>query len=262
MIYEELLGRTVVVTGASSGIGKDIALRLAQQGMNVVVNYYKNEKQAQEVVTQILNNKGKAIAVYGDVSKQKDLQELLNQTLKEFKNLDLWINNAGLQIQSASHLVELSDWQKVIDTNLTGVFVGCQLAIDYFLKQKKVGNIINISSVHQQIPRSQFASYATSKAAVEMLSKTLALEYAPNNIRINCVAPGAIQTPINTDFNDKKIVEAVLAKIPMRRIGQVQDVSNLVSFLASDQSLYITGTTMYVDGGMTLYPSFTSDKTS
>ena len=262
MNYKELSGKTVVVTGASSGIGQAIALYLGKLGMNVVVNYYKAEKEAEEVVNQIIESKSKAICVQGDVSKEKDLQNLLDKTLKEFNGLDLWINNAGLQIQSPSHLVQLKEWQKVIDTNLTGVFIGCKLAIDYFLKHNKPGNIINISSVHQQIPRSEYASYATSKAAVQMLSKTLALEYAPYNIRINCVAPGAIETPINSDFKDKKILEAVLEKIPMKKIGQVQDVSNLVGFLASDQSLYITGTTMFVDGGMTLYPSFSSDKTT
>ena len=128
MNYKELSGKTVVVTGASSGIGQAIALYLGKQGMNVVVNYYKAEKEGEEVVKQIIESKSKAICVQGDVSKEKDLQNLLDKTLKEFNGLDLWINNAGLQIQSPSHLVQLKEWQKVIDTNLTGVFIGCKLA--------------------------------------------------------------------------------------------------------------------------------------
>lgn len=262
MIYKELLGKTAVITGASTGIGKAIAMRLSVEGMNVIINYFGEKKDADELVKAIEETGKKAVAIYGDVGKEKDVQKILEVAVKNYGSLDLWINNAGYQKQCPSHQMSLEDWEGVLNTNLTGAFLGCREAIKYFLEQNKHGNIINVSSVHERIPRSEFVNYSASKGGLVMLTKSLALEYADKNIRINNIAPGAIETHINANFKEKKVVEAVLDKIPMKEIGTPEDVSNVAAWLASDQSRYVTGTSVFVDGGMSLYPSFGVDKTT
>lgn len=256
-MFKDLNKKVAVITGGSKGIGNAIALRFAQEQMNVVINYNSDAAGADKAVKEIEANGGEAVAVQADISKEEDNKKLLDAAIKNFGGMDIWVNNAGMETQAPTNEITLADWNKVIDINLTGVFLGAKTALNYWLEKNQAGNIINMSSVHQQIPWPTFASYATAKGGVKMFTETIAMEYAPKNIRVNNIAPGAINTPINAKkFADPKQYATTQSMIPMLKIGDPEDVADAAVWLASDQSKYVTGTTMFVDGGMSLYANF------
>jgi glucose 1-dehydrogenase len=260
----KLRGQSALVTGASSGIGKAVAIALANEGANVVVNYSSHPERGQEVADEIKGNGGTAIVYQADVSKEEEVQAMFQAMYKEFGTIDILVNNAGLQKDASFVDMTLSDWQKVIDVNLTGQFLCAREAAREFLKRGVVpersvaaGKIICMSSVHEVIPWSGHVNYATSKGGVMLLMKSMAQELAPKKIRVNSIAPGAIQTPINKDaWETSEALDKLLTLIPYKRIGQPEDIGKVAVWLASDESDYITGATIFVDGGMTLYPGF------
>lgn len=263
----KLKGQSALVTGANSGIGKGVALALAAAGANVVVNYHAHPEDAQAVADEIINNGGKAIIIRADVSKEDEVVEMFQVMYKAFGTIDVLVNNAGIQSDSPFHEMSLDKWRSVIDTNLTGQFLCSREAVKEFLKRGIVyersnaaGKIICMSSVHEVIPWGGHANYAASKGGVMMLMKSMAQELAPHRIRINSIGPGAIKTPINKQaWETKEALESLLTLIPYGRIGQPEDIGKIAVWLASDDSDYITGTTIFVDGGMTLYPGFSTN---
>ena len=245
-MYDDLKGKTVVVTGSSKGLGAAMARRFGDAEA-VCAAYEQAIEEAG----------GAAAAVQADVSKNECVDALFDAAMFSFGGVDIWVNNAGIEVASPSDRKSIEEWQRVIDVNLTGVFAGCRRAIDHFLDRKMPGVIINLSSVHEIIPWPHFADYAASKAGVGMLTKTLALEYADRGIRVNAIAPGAMNTPINAEkFADLEARAATERLIPMGYVGAPEDVAAAAAWLASDQAGYVTGTTLFVDGGMTLYPGF------
>lgn len=256
-MYNDLKGKVAVVTGGSKGIGNAIARRLSEEKMKVVINYHSDKEGAEETVAELKKIGGEAVAVQADVSSEEGIQTLLDAAVSNFGELDLWINNAGMENQVPTHELTLEDWNKVIDVNLTGVFLGSKAALNHFLEHDKKGNIINLSSVHERIPWPTFAHYSASKAGVKGFNETIALEYAHKGIRVNSIAPGAINTSINAEkFEDDKQKAATLKMIPLDYIGKPEEVAAAAAWLASDESSYVTGITLFVDGGMSLYPSF------
>jgi glucose 1-dehydrogenase len=260
---KKLEGKTAVVTGGSSGIGKAIAIAYSKHGANVVVNYHSGEDEANEIVEAIKKEGGNAIAVGADVSKEEDVFRLFKETYDHFHSIDILVCNAGIQKDSKFSDMSLEDWQKVIDINLTGYFLCARQATKEFLRnktvanKKAVGNIIFVSSVHDIIPWAGHVNYAASKGGVLMLMKSLALEVAPKKIRVNGISPGAIKTDINEKvWQDEEQTKELLKLIPYQRIGEPEDVAEVAIWLATESSDYVTGTTIYVDGGMTLYPGF------
>ncbi|MDB5230654.1 MAG: family oxidoreductase [Chitinophagaceae bacterium] len=259
-----LEGQIAIITGASSGIGEACAKKLAEEGATVVVNYATNPDDGNKVVKAIEDKGGRAIAIHADVSKEEDVINMFRRTIDEFGTVDILINNAGIQKDAPLTSLSLEDWNKVISINLTGQFLCAKEAAKEFMrrgvvKEKSVaaGKIICMSSVHEVIPWAGHDNYASSKGGVMMMMKSLAQELAPFKIRVNSIAPGAIQTPINKDaWGTKEALENLLKLIPYGRIGQPEDVGKLAAWLASDESDYITGTTIFIDGGMTLYPGF------
>lgn len=260
----KLAGQTAVVTGGSSGIGAAIARELGRAGANVVVNYRSSEEGALEVVSAIEDAGGKAVGVEADVSQEDDVRRLFEEGCMAYGAVDILIANAGLQRDAPSHEMSLDDWRMVIDVNLTGQFLCCREALRHFLDRgprpdvsRALGKIICISSVHQFIPWAGRANYAASKGGVMLLMKSLAQEYAERKIRINSIAPGAIKTSINTEaWEEEEARRNLLAKIPYNRVGEPEDVAKAALWLASDDSDYITGETLVIDGGMALYPGF------
>jgi glucose 1-dehydrogenase len=262
-VYPDLNGKTVIITGAATGIGKACALRFGQEKANVIINYHSDKQlnETEEMINEIKKNGGNAIAVQGDVTKEQDIKKLINKAAEEFGSLDVMINNAGIENEVPSHKLTLEEWNKVISTNLTGQFLGCREVIAHFLEHDIQGAIINMSSVHEIIPWPHFVHYAASKGGIKMMTQTLALEYAPKRIRINGIAPGAINTPINAEkFADPKQKEGVLKLIPMGYIGEPEEIAATAAWLASNQASYVTGLTLIADGGMTLYPGFQAGK--
>jgi len=259
-----LEGQRAVVTGANSGIGEGIARGLAEAGAAVVVNYVSGEARARQVVDDIVAGGGRAIAVQADVSDEAQVQAMFRRAVDAFGSVDILVNNAGLQADAALHDMSLAQWNKVLAVNLTGQFLCAREAIREFLRRGVVselscsaGKIICVSSVHDMIPWAGHANYAASKGGVSMFMKTLAQEYAGRKIRINAVSPGAIKTPINTSAWATEEAERELLKlIPYYRVGETRDIARAAVWLASDHSDYVTGATLYVDGGMTLYPEF------
>jgi glucose 1-dehydrogenase len=252
--------KIAIVTGSSEGIGKAIAIAFARSGdySGIVVNSRRLE-EAQQVADEIKALGCDSIAIQADVSKENDCISLIEGTIRKYGRIDVLVNNAGIQKDVPFEQTSIEEWYKIIGVDLTGPFVCSREAIKYMEKQNdpKGGCIINISSVHQTIPKPHYVPYATSKAGIEMMTKTMALELAKDNIRANLVAPGAIETNMNSDLKEnKEMLEKVLNQIPVRRIGSPEEVANVVEFLASYKASYVTGTTFYVDGGMTLYPSF------
>ncbi|MGG0463003.1 glucose 1-dehydrogenase [Priestia aryabhattai] len=256
-MYKDLEGKVVVITGSSTGLGKAMAIRFATEKAKVVVNYRSKEEEANSVLEEIKKVGGEAIAVKGDVTVESDVINLVQSAIKEFGKLDVMINNAGLENPVSSHEMSLSDWNKVIDTNLTGAFLGSREAIKYFVENDIKGTVINMSSVHEKIPWPLFVHYAASKGGIKLMTETLALEYAPKGIRVNNIGPGAINTPINAEkFADPKQRADVESMIPMGYIGEPEEIAAVAAWLASSEASYVTGITLFADGGMTQYPSF------
>ena len=259
-----LTGQRAIITGANSGIGEGIARGLAEAGAAVAVNWVSGEDRAEQVVADIRATGGEAIAVRADVSDESQVQAMFRQTIDAFGSVDILVNNAGLQQDAPFHEMSLAQWRKVIDVNLTGQFLCAREAIREFLRRGvlpdlscSAGKLICVSSVHDVIPWAGHANYAASKGGVSLLMKTLAQEYAGRKIRVNALSPGAIRTPINTSAWDSRAAEAALLKlIPYYRVGETRDIARAAVWLASDHSDYVTGATLYVDGGMTLYPEF------
>jgi len=257
-------GQRALVTGANSGIGEAIARGLSEAGAAVVVNYVSASDRAERIVGDIRATGGRAIAVRADVSSEEEVQAMFARAKAEFGTIDILVNNAGLQQDAPFHEMTLAQWRTVIDVNLTGQFLCAREAVREFLRRGVIpelscsaGKIICISSVHDVIPWAGHANYAASKGGVAMLMKTMAQELAMKKIRINSISPGAIRTPINTAAWDTAAAEAALLKlIPYYRIGETRDIARAAVWLASDHSDYVTGATLYVDGGMTLYPEF------
>lgn len=255
--------QVALVTGASSGIGAGAAKALAAAGAAVVINYNSQAEPAEALARQINDSGGRAIAIGADVSKEADVERLFAETLKAFGFLDILVANSGMQKDANAVDMSLDDWNKVIGVNLTGQFLCARAALRIFNQQgvrqgvsRAAGKIIHMSSVHQRIPWAGHVNYAASKGGVDMLMQTLAQEVSHQKIRINGVAPGAIRTAINRAATEGDAEQKLLELIPYGRVGDVEDVANAVVFLAADASDYIVGTTLYIDGGMSLYPEF------
>jgi glucose 1-dehydrogenase len=261
---QRLKGQSALVTGSSSGIGKAIALALAREGANVVINFHSNGNSAQQMVQEITSAGGKAIAVGADVSKEGDVKKMFEQMFKAFGTIDILVNNAGMQKDAPFVEMTLDDWGRVIGVNLTGQFLSAREAAKEFIrrginKERSVaaGKIIFISSVHEVIPWAGHVNYAASKGGIMLLMKSVAQELAPHKIRVNSIAPGAIKTPINKSaWADPESEKKLLELVPYGRVGDPEDIAKAAVWLASDDSDYVHGETLVVDGGMTLYPGF------
>jgi len=249
-------GKRALVTGASSGIGEAVARRLAAAGATVAVNYRSHPKEAKKIVAEIKAAGGKAIAIHADLSKEREIKAMFASLFEEFGTVDVLVNSAGIENNSPFLKMLVRDWDQVMTVNLRSVFLCSQLAARQMVENGG-GVIINISSVHQTIPWGGYAHYCAAKGGLEMLMKTMALELAEKKVRVNNVAPGAIATPINAAWlDDPDRRKQVLSLIPSRRIGRAEEVAGAVLYLASDEAAYVTGSTLLIDGGMTLYASF------
>ena len=263
----KLKGQSALVTGANSGIGLAVAVALANDGANVVVNYVTHPEVAYDVVKQIENNGGNAVAIKADVSNEAEVHTMFQQMYDKYGTIDILVNNAGIQKDSSFENMSLADWQLVLNVNLTGQFLCAREAVREFLRRGIVkersiaaGKIICISSVHEVIPWAGHVNYATSKGGINMMMKSMSQELAPKKIRINSIGPGAIQTPINKQaWETKEALNSLLTLIPYGRIGQPEDIGKAAVWLASDESDYVNGTTLFVDGGMLLYPGFSTN---
>ena len=259
-----LRNQKALVTGASSGIGEGCARALAAAGAAVAVNYRKEEAAANQIAEDIRNAGGEAIVIQADVSREDEVERMFAEVTRQFGTIDILINNAGLQRDAPFHEMTLEQWNAVISVNLTGQFLCARAAAREFLRRgprpeicSAVGKIICISSVHEVIPWAGHVNYAASKGGIMQLMKSMAQELAPKKIRVNSIAPGAIKTQINRAAWETAEAEASLLKlIPDGRVGEPQDIGRVVVWLASDASDYVTGATIFVDGGMTLYPGF------
>ena len=259
-----LKGQKALVTGASSGIGKAVAIALGQAGADVVVNYVGATAAADEVAAAVVDSGVRALAIRADVSQESEVEPMFAKMFKEFGTIDILVNNAGLQKDAPLDEMTLAQWNTVISVNLTGQFLCAREAVREFKRRgvvKKIsvsaGKIICMSSVHETIPWSGHTNYAASKGGVMLMMKSIAQEVAPYRIRVNSICPGAIRTPINTSaWSTPEAYETLMTLIPYKRIGEPDDIGRVAVFLASDQSDYINGASIFVDGGMTLYPGF------
>jgi glucose 1-dehydrogenase len=261
----KLKDQVAIVTGASSGIGAGCAIELAAAGATVVINYpaARSVEKTQKIVDQITAAGGRAVMFQADVSKEEEVMAMFRHTIAQYGTVDILINNAGLQKDAKFADMTLEDWNFVLSVNLTGQFLCAREAVKEFLrrgnngKSKSLGKIICISSVHEVIPWAGHVNYAVSKGGVMMLMKSVAQEYAAQKIRVNSIAPGAIATAINKEnWDSEEDMNKMLELIPYKRIGQPEDIGKAAVWLASDDSEYVTGTTLVVDGGMLLYPGF------
>ncbi|SFB07691.1 MULTISPECIES: glucose-1-dehydrogenase [unclassified Bacillus (in: firmicutes)] len=260
-MYPNLEGKVVVITGGNSGLGKAMAERFGAEKAKVVINYFKEDVNTNSIIDSIEKAGGQATSVQGDVTKEEDVKNIIDHAVKTFGTLDIMINNAGIENEVPSENLTLEDWNRVIGTNLTGQFLGCREAISYMLDNGIKGSIINMSSVHQEIPWPHFVHYAASKGGVKLMTETLALEFAPKGIRVNCIAPGAIDTPINAEkLKDPEKKKGVIELIPMGYIGKPEEIAACAVWLASSEASYVTGLTLFADGGMTQYPGFQAGK--
>lgn len=261
--YRPLTNQVALVTGANSGIGEGIARCMAAAGASVAVNYVVNPEAANKIVKDITGQGGKAIAVQADVSNEQQVKAMFDNVRSAFGTVDILINNAGWQKDAPFAEMTLDQWNAVINVNLTGQFLCARESVREFFRRgmrpvsKALGKIICISSVHECIPWGGHVNYAASKGGILMLMKSMAQELAPKKVRVNSIGPGAIQTPINRSaWETPQAMKELLTLIPDGRIGQAEDIGRSAVFLASDDSDYITGQTIFVDGGMTLYPGF------
>jgi glucose 1-dehydrogenase len=265
--HKPLTHQKALVTGANSGIGKGVAIALGAAGADVVVNYVEGDDAANAVVDEIRRSGSNAIAHRADISAEDQVETMFNRAVREYGTIDILVNNAGLQRDSPFADMTLEKWNKVLGINLTGQFLCARSAIREFLRRgvvpsvsRAAGKIICMSSVHQVIPWAGHANYATSKGGIKLLMESMAQELAPKGIRVNGIAPGAIQTPINTSaWDTPEALKSLLTLIPYGRIGLPEDIARAAVWLASDDSDYVVGTTLFVDGGMTLYPGFSTN---
>jgi glucose 1-dehydrogenase len=257
----KLDGKVALVTGSSQGIGQSIVLRLAQEGADVVINYRSHPEGAQETLAKVQEAGGnchmaqcpsaEGVTIQADLGKVDEVRQLVAESIEHFGKLDILVNNAGVEKRAPFWEVEETDYDSVMDINLKGVFFATQAFVQHLIATKRPGKIINISSVHEELPFPNFTAYCTSKGGVKMFTRNLAVELGPLGITINNVAPGAIETPINTKLlNDPEKLGALLKNIPLGRLGQPQDVASMVAFLSSADADYITGSTFVVDGGL------------
>jgi glucose 1-dehydrogenase len=261
-----LQGKNVLITGASSGIGKAIAVRFAAEGANVAINFRTGPEEAEatqvivhEACLAVRNHGCRDLIVQADISKEDQVRDLFRRVIQEFGSVDVLVNNAGIQKAAPSHEVELSDFDRVLNVNLRGAFLCSREAIRHFLTRGSGGVILNNSSVHEIIPKPKYLPYSISKGGMENLTKSLALEYAAQGIRVNAVGPGAVVTPINKTWTEDPQARAVVeSHIPMGRAAQPEEIAAVFAFLASDDASYITGQTIFACGGLTLYPEFRS----
>ncbi len=262
--FQPLKGQKALITGANSGIGEGIAKCFGRAGADVVVNYVAKPEAAQAVVKDIESEGGRAIAIQADVSKEDQVQAMFQKMLKEFGTIDILINNAGLQRDAALVDMTLANWNFVLSVNLTGQFLCAREAAKEFIRRgvvpsvsKAAGKIICVSSVHEVIPWTGHCNYAASKGGMMLFMKSIAQELAPHKIRVNSLGPGAIKTPINRAAWETPEAEAKLLQlIPYNRVGEPDDLGKASVWLASDDSDYVHGITLFVDGGMLLYPGF------
>ena len=263
-VQKILAAQKALVTGANSGIGRGVAIALGQAGADVVVNYVEGDDAANAVVDEIRRSGVEAFAHKADVSSEDQVAGMFKRMVQEFGTIDILVNNAGLQRDAAFHEMTLAQWNTVLGVNLTGQFLCAREAVREFLRRGIVpsvscaaGKIICMSSVHQEIPWAGHANYATSKGGIKMMMESLAQEVAPHHIRVNGIAPGAIRTPINTAaWQTREAYDRLMQLVPYGRIGEPEDIARAAVWLASDDSDYVVGTTLFVDGGMALYPGF------
>lgn len=266
--FDGLAGKNVLVTGGSSGIGQSIAVRFGHEGANVAINYLSDRGDAETTEEQIqtayeecarqIKGCGVEISLHqADISNEDDVTRMFAEAIEELGGVDILINNAGIQISGASHAIDTADFDNVIAVNLRGAYLCAREALRHWVDTDTAGTIINVSSVHQLIPKPGFVGYSASKGGMQNLTRTLALEYADRGIRVNAVGPGATITPINSAWvDDPEKKTMVEDHIPMGRAGRSEEMGAIAAFLASDEAAYVTGQTLYVDGGLTLYPDF------
>ena len=246
-----LENKVAVITGSSSGIGSAIALAFAEEGATVAVDYRSHPGEAKEIVDQVESSGGKAISVHADVSSPEDVKNLIQKAVEEFGRLDVMVNNAGTEEKIPFLETPLDVWNRIISVNLTGAWLGCQEAARQIVNQGGSGRIINVSSVHEDLPMPTNSPYCAAKGGLRMLMRTIAVELAPHNITVNNVAPGAVDTPMDAPLKeDANQMQKLLSEIPLRRMGRPAEVASLVVYLASDDTAYVTGSTFVIDGGM------------
>jgi glucose 1-dehydrogenase len=246
-----LQGKTAIVTGAGTGIGQAIAIAFAQEGSAVVVDYVGSAAVAQDTISKISAMGGKALGIDADISIPEQVNDLIRQTIAAFGKLDIFVNNAGIEKKFAFVDYPLEEWQKIVAVNLTGPFLCSQAAAKQMIAQGAGGRIVNISSIHEDLPMPTNAPYCATKGGLRMLMRTIAVELAPHQITVNNIGPGAIYTPIDKDVeSDAKLNDRILAEIPMGRWGKPEEVAHLAVYLASDDAAYVTGSTHFIDGGM------------
>jgi glucose 1-dehydrogenase len=247
----QLKDKTAIVTGASSGIGRSIALAFAREGAAVTVNYARDAEGAASTVKEIEDGGGRAVAVRADVSKPEDVKALVERAVKELGGLDIIVNNAGVEHKMPFLETPLEVWEEIIAVNLTGPWLGCQEAARQMVGQGAPGRIINVSSVHEDLPMPTNSPYCAAKGGLRMLTRTIAVELAPHGITVNNVAPGAVATPMDATLEaNAGQIEELLSEIPLGRMGRPEEVASLAVYLASDAASYVTGSTFVIDGGM------------
>jgi glucose 1-dehydrogenase len=246
-----LRDKVAIVTGGDTGIGKAICIAMAREGAKIVIDYHGDEKPALALAGQIGADGGTACAIGADVSKPEDVHALIAAALERYGKLDIMVNNAGIEEQHPFIEMPLEAYEKTVAVNLTGTWMGCQLAAAQMVKQQRGGRIINISSVHEDISMPTNAAYCATKGAIRMLTRTIAVELAQYGITVNDVCPGAIDTPIDAPVKrDPEKMETLLSEIPMRRMGRPEEIAQLCVYLASEDAAYVTGASIFIDGGM------------
>lgn len=247
----KLEDKVALVTGSSQGIGQTIAVRLAQEGADIAINYRSHPEGAKETLSKVEATGRSGYIIQADLGNVSEVRRLITSSIEHFGKLDILVNNSGIEKHSSFWEVTEADYDSVINVNLKGVFFATQALVHHLMKTKQTGKIINISSVHEELPFPHFSSYCVSKGGVKMMMRNLAVELGPFGITINNVAPGAIETPINKNLlNNPEKLDALLKNIPLARLGKPKDVASLVAFLASPDADYVTGTTLFVDGGL------------
>jgi glucose 1-dehydrogenase len=248
----KLIGKKALVTGSNQGIGQAIALRLAEEGADVIIDYVMHPEAAAETVQSVQKLGRRAFAVKGDISNLADIQRMVGESVEALGGLDILVNNAGVEKRDPFWEVKEADYDLVLNINLKGAFFVTQAFVRHRMEVKQPGKVINVSSVHEELPFPHFTSYCASKGAMKMVMRNLSIELAPFGITVNNIAPGAIETPINTALlNDPVKLKALMENIPLARLGKTSDVAGVAAFLASTDADYITGATIVVDGGLT-----------